>query len=315
MLDVCGAAVCVTMPVNSGAGCLRPDLASLDLFLHAVESRSLSRAAEQCHIALAAASRRIALLEDSLGVALLDRSSRGVQPTPAGLALVSHARQVLQQVGQLKAELSEYAKGVKGTVRLHCSTSALTQFLPEQLATFSSRFPEIRLEIQERRSGEIARAVISGEADVGIIVKGPPAEGLEVFLYSRDHLVAVLPKTHPLRRRRVAFADLLDSDFACLDSNTSITRELVSAANAANRPLKLRVQVWSFEAMCRMVQAGFGIGVLPHSAAETFAKPFALRLVPLADAWAVREHLICVRQLASLPVHARRLVEHLRASG
>lgn len=293
---------------------MRTDLASLDLFLHAVETRSLSKAAERCHIALAAASRRIAMLEDSLGVALLDRSSRGVQPTPAGLALVSHARQVLQQVGQLKAELSEYAKGVKGRVRLHCSTSALTQFLPEQLATFSTRFPEIRLEIQERRSGEIVRAVVAGEADVGIIVNGPQVDGLETFSYRSDHLVAVLPRTHPMRRRSVAFADLLDNDFACLDSGTSITAALTAAAEAANRPLRLRVQVWSFEAMCRMVQAGFGIGVLPHSAAEAFAKALALRLVPLTDAWAVREHLICVRQLASLPVHARRLVEHLRAS-
>lgn len=293
---------------------MRPDLASLDLFLHAVESHSLSKAAQQCHIALAAASRRIAMLEEALGVALLDRSSRGVQPTPAGLALAAHARQVLQQVGQLKADLSEYAKGIKGTVRLHCSTSALTQFLPEQLATFASRFPEIRLEIQERRSGEIARAAALGEADVGIIVKGTPVNGLETFSYSRDHLVAVLPRSHSLRRRSVAFADLLDCDFACLDSSTSITQSLKAAAAAAKRPLRLRVEVWSFEAMCRMVQAGFGIGVLPHSAAQTFARPLGLRLVPLSDAWAVREHLICVRQLAALAVHARRLVEHLRAA-
>lgn len=293
---------------------MRPDLASLDLFLHAVESRSLSKAADQCHIALAAASRRIAMLEDSLGVTLLDRSSRGVAPTPAGLALAAHARQVLQQVGRLTAELSDYAKGIKGTVRLHSTTSALTQFLPEQLASFSGRFPEIRLQIHERRSGEIVRAVVAGDADVGIIVKGPPADGLETFAYGRDRLVAVLPKDHPLRRRSVEFAELLDSDFACLDSNTSITQALAAAADAANRPLKLRVQVWSFEAMCRMVQAGFGIGVLPQSAAEAFAKSLALRLVPLTDAWARREHLICVRQLAALPVHARRLVEHLHAA-
>jgi DNA-binding transcriptional LysR family regulator len=290
---------------------MRPDLASLELFLHTVEARSISKAAQRSHIALAAASRRIALLEEMLGVALLERSSRGVQPTAAGLALVARARQVLQEVGRLTGELSEYAKGVKGRVRLHSSTSALTQFLPEQLASFSARFPAIRLDIEERRSVEIVRAVTLGDADVGVIVAGPPVEGLETFPYHPDELVAVLPRRHPVRERKVAFERLLDYEFACLDSGTSITRALIAAADRVNRPLRLRVQVWSFEAMCRMVQAGFGIGVLPRGSAATFATSLGLRLVALDDAWAARRHLVCVRTLAGLPAHARRLVEHL----
>lgn len=290
---------------------MRPDLASLELFLHAVELGSLSKAAERSHIALAAASRRIALLEEMLGVKVLARTSRGVQATPAGLALVTQARQVLQQVGRLAGELSEYAKGLKGRVRLHANSSALTQFLPEQLASFSARYPEIRLEIEERRSHEIVRGMAAGEADVGVIVQAP-ADGLETWPYRIDHLAAVLPRRHPLRKRVVAFEELLGEDFACLDSSTAITRTLLAAAERANRPLRIRVQVWSAEAMCRLVQAGLGIGVMPQGAAATFASSLGLRVVPLSDAWARRQHLVCVRALDTLPAHARRLVEHLR---
>jgi DNA-binding transcriptional LysR family regulator len=294
---------------------MHPDLTSLELFLNAVESNSLSKAAERSHIALAAASRRIALLEAQLGVMLLERSNRGVQATPAGVVLAQHARQMLQGAGRLAADLSEYARGVKGRVRLHSNTSALTQFLPEHLAAFAHSYPDIRLELEERRSREIVQAVALSVADVGIIVQGTPVDGLETFPYREDHLVAVLPKRHPVRARHVAFTELLDYDFASLESSTSITHVLLAAAAAANRPLRLRVQVWSFEAMCRMVQAGLGIGVLPRNAARTFATPLGLRLVALDDAWATRRHQICVRDLTALPVHVRRLVEHLLKAG
>lgn len=287
------------------------NLASLTLFLHAVESRSLSKAAQRCNIALAAASRRIALLEEILKVSLLERSNRGVKPTPAGMALAVHARELLQSVDRLTAELSDYASGVKGRIRLHANTSAMTQFLPEHLASFSTKFPDVRIELEEQRSHTIVQSLAMGRVDVGIIVKGLPTESLETFSYRTDELVALLPKHHPIRARKIAFERLLEYDFASLESTTSITRSLLAAAADVNRTLRLRVQVWSFEAMARMVQAGLGIGVLPHLPAKTYAVALGLRVVPLLDNWAKREHLVCVRDFKGLPVHARGLVEHL----
>ena len=288
-----------------------PDIASLVLFLHAVESRSLSKAAQRSHLAVAAASRRIAHLEKMLGVTLLNRSSRGVKPTLAGTALALHARQILQNVGRLNAELAEYASGSKGLIRLHANTSALTQFLPAQLATFAATFPDIRLELEEQRSLTVVQAIAQGTADIGISVKGPSTEGLETFPYRKDELVALVPKSHPIRVRKIAFERLLEYDFACLESTTSISQALIAAAAAANRPLRLRVQVWSFEAMCGMVQAGLGIGILPNIAAKTYGRALGLHVVALSDAWARREHLICVRDLKGLAPHAQRLVQHL----
>src|SRR5688572_26291409 len=148
-----------------------PDIVSLALFLHAVESRSLSKAAKRSHLALAAASRRIAHLEEMLGVSLLDRSSRGVKPTLAGTALALHARQIMQNVARLNAELAEFATGIKGGIRLHANTSALAQFLPAQLASFAAKFPDIRLELEERRSLTVVQAIAQGTADIGISIK------------------------------------------------------------------------------------------------------------------------------------------------
>ena len=121
-----------------------PDLVSLALFLRAVESNSLSKAAEQSHIALAAASRRIAMLEYRYGVQLLYRSSQGVEPTPAGRALAMHARTMIEQAEKLRSDLSDYAKGVKGHIRIKANTSAITQFLPKDLAAFSAAYPDVR---------------------------------------------------------------------------------------------------------------------------------------------------------------------------
>jgi DNA-binding transcriptional LysR family regulator len=245
-----------------------------------------------------------------LGVLLLDRSSRGVKPTLAGRALAQHARHILQSIERLNADLSEHASGLKGWIRLHANTPAITQFLPAHLAAF---YPDIRFELEEQRSVDIVRALAQGVTDIGIIVKGPLTDGLETFPYHKDDLVAVVPKMHPIRARKIAFEKLLDYDFASLETSTSISRILIKAAADANRPLRLRIQVWSFEAMCSMIQAGFGIGVLPEIAAKTYTNSLGLRTISLTDPWARREHLICVRELKRLPAHARHLVEHLRA--
>ena len=284
---------------------------SLALFVHAVDSRSLSKAAQRSHIALAAASRRIAFLEEMFDVSLLDRSSHGVKPTLAGTALAQHARQILQNVERLNAELSEHASGIKGWIRLHANTSAMTQFLPAQLASFAAQFPDIRFQLEEQRSLVIVQALAQGATNIGIIVKGPPTPRTgSVSLSERQPCGAGsqgAPHAHAQGRvRALARVRLCESE-----TSTSITQTLLKAASDANRPLHLRVQVWSFEAVCSMVQAGLGIGVLPDIAAKTYANALGLRTIALADSWAHREHVVCVRALKRLPAHARRLVEHL----
>ncbi|MGH7486634.1 MAG: LysR substrate-binding domain-containing protein [bacterium] len=288
-----------------------PDLVSLALFLRAVETNSLSKAAERSHIALAAASRRITLMEHRYGVHLLYRSSRGVEPTPAGMALAMHARKMIEQAEKLEADLSDFAKGAKGHIRIHANTSAITQFLPKDLAAFAANYPDVKLELEESRSGEVAQALREGNADIGIVMDNVALEGLETYEYRRDRLVAVVPQAHEVVAHQTAFHQLLKYDLVALDSSAAMMRLLANAAFDAGHPMRLRVQVKSFEAVCKLVQAGMGIGVLPEAAALDFAPVMGLRLIQLTDEWADRCMHVCVRDFASLPSIGRKLVEQL----
>jgi DNA-binding transcriptional LysR family regulator len=293
---------------------MRPDLASLALFVRIAEAKSITRAAAASHIALAAASRRIAILEDQFGVQLFYRTAKGVELTPAGNVMLTHARQMLESVGAMRAEISDYAQGVKGVVRVQANASALAQYLPDDLATFAAKHPAIRISLTEERSGAIADAVRADAADVGIVMEGANAEGLKLFDYRTDVLCAVVPKKHPVKAKRCAFATLLDYDFVGLESTTVISRILLEQARLADKPLRLRVQVKSFDVVARMVQAGLGIGVLPEDAARSFAGPMGLRLIGLTDPWATRRMFVAVRQDRALAAPARQLVEHLTAA-
>src|SRR5258708_32995817 len=169
------------------------DLDSLHIFVRASELGSFSKVADQKHLALAAVSRRIAQLEFHYGVTLFLRTGRVVALTPAGQALLGHAKEILRKVNATRADISDFAKGVRGSVRLYACTSAISQFLPKDLAAFHRQYPDIRLDIIEGRSLEIVVAIREGAADVGVIVAGPHPIDLPTTAYRRDKLAVVAP--------------------------------------------------------------------------------------------------------------------------
>ena len=291
---------------------MRPDLASLTLFIRIAETKSITKAAAACHIALAAASRRVSQLEDQFGVELLHRSARGVELTPAGEALLFHARQMMERVDQMRAEISDYTMGAKGVVRMQANASALAQYLPEDLAAFSAAHPAIKVSLGEERSSAIVAALLAGQTDVGIVMEGAEgADAIQLYDYRADTLVCALPVKHPLRAKTLAFNQLLDHDFVGLESNTVISRLCAHQADLAGKPLRLRVQVKSFDVVARLIQAGLGIGVLPEAAVKVYAKSMGLRFIRLGDAWAQRRMFVGVREYRLLPAAARQLVDHL----
>ena len=138
---------------------MRFDLVDLRLFLFVAEAANITHGAARAGMALASASERIRLMEQSLGAPLLERHRRGVRATPAGATLVSHAQLVIQQLERMRGELSEYADGFRGRVRLFANTTATAEFLPATLAAFLSQHPQIDIDLEERSSREIVRAV------------------------------------------------------------------------------------------------------------------------------------------------------------
>jgi len=291
---------------------MRFDLSDLRLFLHVVEAGSITHGAERAHLALAAASTRVRNMEAALGTALLHRERQGVQPTLAGRTLVHHARTLLQQAQRMHGELAQYAEGIKGQVRLMSNTNALTEFLPEPLSDFLASHPQVSIDLEERLSDEIVAAVAEGTADVGIVAGTVELAGLETLPFRSDRFVLVVAPTHLLATtERIAFAEVLGFDFVGLDRTSALQRFLAEKAERIGRWLKLRVQLRSFDAVCRLVECNVGIGVVPATTAERHANTMAIRRIELEDDWALRKLTICIRRNADLPIYARELVQHL----
>lgn len=286
-----------------------PDLVSLQLFQRAVQLRSLSRAAVLCHLSLSAASRRIAALEHHFHAPLLERAHNGVLPTPAGEALARHAQTLMRDVDVMHGDLSDYARGTVGRVRLYVNTSALSQDLPERLAQWTVQHPDIKVDMQEVRSGRIVEAVREGVADLGIVTTAPVPD-LRFEPYGHDRLCVVVSQRHALKARSVRFEALLAHEFVGLDNSAALTQAMKQAAEAAGQFLRLRIQVQSFEGVCRLVAAGQGIAVLPEGAVEAFRLPLKLRFIRLTDGWADRPMHICVKS-GVLQSPTRRLLQFL----
>jgi len=290
----------------------RLDLTSLQLFVAACELGSIGRAAEREFIAASAISKRLSDLEAAVGTPLLYRRPRGVELTPAGDTFLHHARSVLFSLERMQGELSEFALGVRGHVRIHANLSAIMQFLPDDLAGFTAVHPQVKLDLEEHVSSEVVRAVREGDADVGICNAPGEIGDLQSRRYRQDRLVVAVPPGHPLAAfDAVWYADTLDHDQVGLNGNSALDLAMRRAAAAAGKDIRLRVRVTGLDALCRMVHNGLGIGLLPDRAFELLRGVGDLRAVPLRDDWAIREIDLLARDFASLPVTARLLVEHL----
>lgn len=292
---------------------MRFDLIDLRLFCEVADAGSITRGAERSALALAAASTRIRNMEDALGAPLLERSRQGVALTPAGRTLLKHARTILSQTARLREDLGAYAGGLSGEVRLLANTNALTEFLPEALSAFLAGHPHVSVNLEERLSDEIVGLVAEGVGDVGIVAGTVDMGSLETFPFRSDRFVVVSSAIHPLAQRSsMTFADVLGFDLVGLDRASSLQRFLSTKAAREGRPLRLRVQLRSFDAVCRLVECGVGVGVVPETTARRAARTMSLGIVQLTDDWARRDLTICVRDLSQLAPYARELVNSLR---
>lgn len=285
------------------------DFTDLQLVINVAAARSLTKGAERSFLSLPAASGRVKNLEQRLGTGIFFRNSQGVTLTPAGDAFLRHARIVMRQLEHLRGDMQEFASGIKGLVKVYANTTAMTEFMPDILARYLAAHPDVNVELRERLSHQVVKAVAEGAADIGITA-APAREGdLEFLPYRSDRLVLVTRKDHPLAARPTAgFESTLDYDYVGLDENSAIHAFLVQAADELGRALRFRVEVGNFEAVCRMIAAGVGLGVIPRTAARRYVQDLPIRIVDLEDDWAERRLHICVRQFDRLPGFAQQLV-------
>lgn len=287
---------------------MRFDSTSIDLFIAVAEAGSLSVGAQRQNLALAAASRRIAALEAQVALDLFTRHAHGVRLTPAGQVFLEHCRVIRQTVGRLQSDLADFARGTHGRVRIAANASTILQFLPADIRRLQAEHPALQVDLVEYSSDQVSRAVGDGVADIGVFQDGTAADGLTTYAYRRDRLVIVVPPDHEIAALpEVSFGSLLDHDFIGLHQGAALLHRThqVQDDGISRRP-RLRLQVHSFDAVCRMVKAGVGLGLLPDGAVEPHLRSMDLRAIPVSEPWAQRQHFLAIRRDSDLipPVRA-----------
>jgi len=292
------------------------DILTVRLFIAVCEEGTLTRAAEREAIAPSAVSKRLAELETALGVALFVRQAKGMTLTSAGQTMLYHSRRMIQNVHNIGIELGEYAKGVRGYVRMVANISSIVQFLPEDLENFLTRHSEIKVDLAERPSRRVVDEIEDDKADIGICAGETDTRHLARVPYHQDHLLVVLRPDHPLAKEpSVAFRQTLAYDYVGLHGDSTIFARSVMASRQIDLPLKLKIHVPSFDALCRMVQANLGIGLMPDRAFDVMGRPLGLQAIPLTDDWAQRELVLVHRSDRSLAPCSRMMLDHLAAVG
>jgi len=288
------------------------DPVTLRLFVAVCEERNIAGAAERETIVASAVSKRIAAIEREIGVPLLVRGRRGIRPTAAGEAFLRQAREVLGTLGRMRAQMLEFAAGVRGSIRVVASVSALSDRLPEAIAAFLAAHQAVRVTLDEMTSTEIVRTVRDGAADIGVLWDLADTSGLQVVPYREDHLCAVVHRSHPLAgRKRLRFEETLTHAVVRVAPGGLMDALLRRQAALGGKVPVSRIQVSSLEAACRIVGAGLGLAVMPREAAEPHASTCNLRVIPLSDPWAKRRFVICSRDHSTLTTATRLLRDYL----
>lgn len=295
---------------------MRMDIPALELFVAAIEDKSLSKAADRANIVISAASKRIIELERQLGVVLLNRHGRGVEPTPAGSMLYQRAKAILRGVRLAEEAVAEFAPTGLAKIRLVANRSTMLEFIPAVISRYLSRTPDTSIDLLEKLSFDIPRMVAEGEADIGVYHSIKPAPGVTSYPYVSDRVVLVVPRGHALAAKGEVFLEeAIDYDFIGHFPRHSFEAFMELAEQSISRPLNVRVQVTNFEARCTMVSEGLGLAIMPEQGARAHAARLGLVCLPLKDHWAVRQYYLCARNAGNLAPAAADLLDYLIESG
>jgi DNA-binding transcriptional LysR family regulator len=290
------------------------DIKTLRLFAAVCDHQNMARAAEQENIEPSAVSKRIAQLEFDLGTALLLRGRRGVEPTPAGLAVLEHARNILFALDRMASDAAGFASGVKGHVRLLATASAIAESLLDDIAAFM-REPanaNIKVDVEERLSRDLIREVREGQASVGVCWENSDLHALQRQPYRKDRLALAVHPAHPLAgRKTLKFEQTLDYDHVGLQPSTAVHTMLQRAAARVGRSVSYRAVVSNFDASFRVVAANLAISVIPVEVGKPYTKMLGVKMIALSDKWAQRSFAVCYRDLDALQPAVRRMVDHL----
>ncbi|WP_413614974.1 LysR family transcriptional regulator [Halomonas cupida] len=291
---------------------MRYDLTTLHIFLCVAEERSLTRASARVHLAVSAISKRIAELESRLGITLFIRSSRGVELTAEGQSMLTHTRQIFHNIQAMDDEILGYSEGIRGQVKLHSTTSALAQFLPEDIETFCEKYPGIKLEVEGRLGTAIVNAIIDGSADLGVFALQEDVEGIETFQYRSYELAVALSSKDPLSSASsLSFQEVARHELVSQHSESLLYKRIQEEARKLGIDLKIDMKVSSYDCICQLVAIRRGIAILPRNIIDIYSNVVPITAVTLDEPWAIRELRVGVRSYRMLAPPVKALLNHL----
>ncbi len=283
------------------------ELRQLEYFAAVARHRHFTRAAEELYVTQSALSQQVRRLEEELGLALLRRTSRGVELTPAGEDLLGRADSILAEVERARTEMNQHAGVSRGLVRVASTTGDAVR-LPQALAGFHREHPGIRIGLRQGSAPEVVELVRKGAADMAVIGDSS-TPGLETTVVAEEPLLLISSPEDPLAGAgRVAIADLRGRSLILPEPGTPLRNAMAAAcADAGFSPVP-RFEVSDPWTVRFLTSAGLGLSVVPSSWAELPGPPIGI--VELSDP-APRHRVSLLAPAAGRSPAAGLLHEHL----
>lgn len=312
-----GLSARVHSPVGAQSFVRRIDPLTLNLFLSAIETGQICIAAERENIVPSAATRRIQELEELAGVRLLDRSAKGVVPSPAGQVVSRYARAVIDALIGMRQEMATFTDAKAGCLSMAATRLLLIYFVAAEVGEFTRRFPLVDVQLREESYAGTLRALIAGEVDLAVYDTRTPdtdIDGIESVECRRERLVVLMPADHKLARTPVvSLAALLDQDLIGTRPGSCLMANLRQAAHQIGRELRLKRSVDTIEAARSLVCAGLGLALQPESGVLAPHERERVIAVPLEGDWATLSYRVGWRAHQALTPVALSLLEQLKA--
>jgi DNA-binding transcriptional LysR family regulator len=239
---------------------------TLAYFLEICQEKGFSQAARKLEKSQSALSTQIAVLEKELGIKLFDRSKRPLLLTEAGQFFLGFAREILNKTEDFERYVSELSTGIAGAVKIGASTSVGTYILPAIISHLLRKFPKINISVSTEPRSSVFESVRRADVDFGLVLSDKPPEGLECRSLKAERLYLFVSSNHALaRKRHIHITDLKSIPFIVGPEGTEYT-EMVKRMlnNYGLSHYKVAARISNFEGVKEVVNAGFGVGLLPY---------------------------------------------------